>query len=59
MRGADIAADLYEPEVERWRKHADNLLHVIDAMLATGSYTSTHKEIHDEARDALREAAGL
>lgn len=43
-----------EPEVERWRKHALSLTKVIDAMLATGAFTSTHKEILDEVKEALR-----
>ena len=51
---AEAASDVWEPEVEKWKAHTLALSKVIDAMLATGSYTSTYKQIHDEAKEALQ-----
>lgn len=51
---ADTASDVWEVEVDRWKAHTLALSKVIDAMLASGAYTNTHRQIHDEAKEALR-----
>lgn len=50
---ANAVSDYWEPDVERWRKHARNLAGVIDAMLVTGAFAPVHKEILDEVKEAL------